>query len=666
MDSASETVAVPTEPSQNGESHLETKNGPEVNITDTTSPSTEQINEMAPKIAEDIAKKNEPKPLKTNKKPKDEEKKLRSLLKSLEEEENPENKLDALARKYIQLASEHKTTQAKKDELEKRLGKVGKERDHLQSEFNKASLAKHKLESLCRELQRHSKLVKEQSQLRSQEEEAKRKELSEKFQTTINDISEQMQENYKANQQLKNENNDLAARLKVLAEQYEVREEHVEKVFKHKQLEVQLAEAKLAQQNLQFEEDKRKTLAENQLLIKQAQEYQKQCEILTKQEAEMKSQLTLYAERFEDFQKTLNKSNEVFSTFKKEMDTMTKTIKKLEKERNIWKSKFDSVNRSLLQMVEEGEKRKSEMSVLRVKNERLEKLCRALHKGGKVTANDVEQEKSQCPFTAENGVDENSAQNLDAEAEKANCNTGEEPATEREVWSEDKPDSVEVTADSASNESSQTDRDSVAEEPTDSKDSSTNTETSETVPSDSPSGPVEVLIESEKADEGVNAPDESENQDEVPNESGIPVEISNDSETPDEVPNESGKLGEISIKSAIPCQVPSESSIPDGAPNESVKPGEISNESKIPDEVPIKCGIPDQVPNESGKLVEAPNDSEILGEFPVASEIPVKVSSESRIPDEVSNESKTPVEVPIESKTLSEIPNGSNNELEVK
>ena len=35
-----------------------------------------------------------------------------------------------------------------------------RERDQLQSECNKASLAKHKLESLCRELQRHSKLVK--------------------------------------------------------------------------------------------------------------------------------------------------------------------------------------------------------------------------------------------------------------------------------------------------------------------------------------------------------------------------------------------------------------------------------------------------------------------------------------------------------------------------
>ena len=35
-----------------------------------------------------------------------------------------------------------------------------RERDQLQSDFNKASLAKNKLESLCRELQRHSKLVK--------------------------------------------------------------------------------------------------------------------------------------------------------------------------------------------------------------------------------------------------------------------------------------------------------------------------------------------------------------------------------------------------------------------------------------------------------------------------------------------------------------------------
>ncbi|KAJ7363474.1 hypothetical protein OS493_009629 [Desmophyllum pertusum] len=350
----------------------------EVRTSETTQNDERTCPRKNVKNHEKTTKKGEVKPVKSNKKLKEEEKKLKLLFKSFEDVENPEAKLDALGRKHLQLAAEHKTTEVRKDDLEKRFEKVHwiisvKERDQLQSEYNKASLAKNKLESLCRELQRHSKLVKEESQLRTQEEEAKRKELSEKFQTTINDISDQMQENYKANQQLKTENNELATRLKGLVEQYEVREEHVEKVFKHKQLELQLAEAKMAQQHLQFNEDKGKTLTENQLLIKQAQEYQKQCEILTKQEAEMKSQLAMYAERFEEFQKTLNKSNEVFSTFKKEMDKMTKTIKKLEKEKITWKTKCENSNRSLVQMVDEREKQKNEMAALRLKNGKLEK-----------------------------------------------------------------------------------------------------------------------------------------------------------------------------------------------------------------------------------------------------------------------------------------------------
>lgn len=43
--------------------------------------------------------------------------------------------------------------------------------------------------------------------------------------------------------------------------------QHVEKVLKHKQLELQLAEAKMAQQHLQFDEDKTRTLTENQMVI---------------------------------------------------------------------------------------------------------------------------------------------------------------------------------------------------------------------------------------------------------------------------------------------------------------------------------------------------------------------------------------------------------------
>ena len=59
---------------------------------------------------------------------------------------------------------------------------VMREKDQLQTEHSKAILAKSKLESLCRELQRHNKLVKEESLARAREEEDKRKEVTAKFQ----------------------------------------------------------------------------------------------------------------------------------------------------------------------------------------------------------------------------------------------------------------------------------------------------------------------------------------------------------------------------------------------------------------------------------------------------------------------------------------------------
>ena len=59
--------------------------------------------------------------------------------------------------------------------------------------------------------------------MRSEEE--KRKEVSAKFQNTISEIQTQMQQNHERNTKLKEENAELAARLKKLIEQYEIREQ---------------------------------------------------------------------------------------------------------------------------------------------------------------------------------------------------------------------------------------------------------------------------------------------------------------------------------------------------------------------------------------------------------------------------------------------------------
>ena len=133
----------------------------------------------------------------------------------------------------------------------------------------------------------------------------------------------------------------LATKLKQISEDYEAREsvsqlvlilltlvqsdwtltmQQYEKILKHKQLEVQLVEAKMAQQTVSAAEDKETSLTERRMLLAESLEQQKRCEELTQQEAELRGQLSLYSDKFEEFQKTLTKSNQMFSTFKKEMD----------------------------------------------------------------------------------------------------------------------------------------------------------------------------------------------------------------------------------------------------------------------------------------------------------------------------------------------------------
>lgn len=60
---------------------------------------------------------------------------------------------------HIQL-DEHRTEQRKLKLLQKKQAQIQKEKDQLQGEHSRAILARSKLESLCRELQRHNKTLK--------------------------------------------------------------------------------------------------------------------------------------------------------------------------------------------------------------------------------------------------------------------------------------------------------------------------------------------------------------------------------------------------------------------------------------------------------------------------------------------------------------------------
>ncbi|KAM8791901.1 beta-taxilin [Rhynchonycteris naso] len=300
------------------------------------------------------------------------------LMQNLNKLQTPEEKLDFLFKKYAELLDEHRTEQKTLKLLQKKQVQIQKEKDQLQSEHSRAILARSKLESLCRELQRHNKTLKEETLQRAREEEEKRKEITNHFQSTLTDIQAQIEQQSERNMKLCQENTELAEKLKSIIDQYELREEHLDKIFKHRELQQKLVDAKLEQAQEMMKDAEERHTREKEYLLSQAAEWKLQAKVLKEQETVLQAQLTLYAGRFEEFQSTLTKSNEVFATFKQEMDKTTKKMKKLEKDTATWKARFENCNKALLDMIEEKALRAKEYECFVMKIGRLENLCRAL------------------------------------------------------------------------------------------------------------------------------------------------------------------------------------------------------------------------------------------------------------------------------------------------
>ncbi|CAH1229311.1 TXLNA [Branchiostoma lanceolatum] len=303
---------------------------------------------------------------------------IKQTMQTLNSMDNPDEKLGAIVKRYAELLGDHRSLQREFKAGQRMQTQVLREKEKLQAEHSKALLARSKLESLCRELQRHNKAIKEESQRKMKEEEEKRREISSKFQVLLKDINEQMNISREKSMLLRKENVDLMKSMKELISKYEEREEHVEKLIKQKDLERQLAEAKMQQATMMLAEEKEKFLTEKQVLLKENYAHRERSEQMAIQEENMKMQLKLYTEKFEELHKTLNQSNEVFNKFKVEMDTMNKRMKKLEKESFQWRTKWEKSNITLLAMAEEKQSRDKELIMLRTKCGKLENLCRAL------------------------------------------------------------------------------------------------------------------------------------------------------------------------------------------------------------------------------------------------------------------------------------------------
>ncbi|XP_012944111.1 alpha-taxilin isoform X2 [Aplysia californica] len=302
---------------------------------------------------------------------KKEDKSIEYILRALNSLQSPEEKLAALCKKYADLHEEHRVLQTSFKTQQRTMAVVMREKDQLQSEHTKAMMAKSKLESLCRELQKQNKIIKDESIKRAREEDERRKEISAQFQTTIGEIQTQMSDNTERNSKLRQENGELATQLQNIIKQCDARETQIDKVRKQHDLEQQLAEAKLSKAELQLKEERERNAREKELLVQKFTEQAKKNSML-------EAQVEMFKERYDDFERLHSRSSETFQKYKTEMDKMTKRIKKLEKDGIQWKAKWEASNKALLEMVDARNKSEKETITYVQKCKKLESLCRAL------------------------------------------------------------------------------------------------------------------------------------------------------------------------------------------------------------------------------------------------------------------------------------------------
>lgn len=304
-------------------------------------------------------------------------KELELLMEALNTLETPEQRVATLCKKYSDLLEDKRLLGKHLKKSQKEINHLKAEKDQLYKEREceiKARLAAEKLasthkaaaaklESLCRELQKQNRSMKQEMIQKSKTEEENRKALIDKFQGSLEEITKSLEKNSEFNNTLKQDNDRLSS---VIGE-YKHREEQYSKVINGMKEREDLMEQKM----VTLEEARKMDGAKlNETLNDLMEKTQMTIQLVAEKE-QLHKQVHYYSERFEDFNDTLSKSNEAISGFSAEMQKLQRINTRLEKNAEDWKLKHFNCQQQLILLTESNLKQSE-------KNQKLEKLCRAL------------------------------------------------------------------------------------------------------------------------------------------------------------------------------------------------------------------------------------------------------------------------------------------------
>ncbi|CAH0561787.1 unnamed protein product [Brassicogethes aeneus] len=289
-----------------------------------------------------------------------------------------EDKMKYISEKYVDMYNELRKVVKTFQNMEKSYTVLQKEKDQLQGEQTRSILAKATLESLCRELQKQNKQIKEENIQRLKEDEEKRKEVATKFTEKLNDISQMMEENKDKSWKLRDENIKMTTKLSDLHQQFKERDDNLAKMNKQMELSQQLSAAQIQKLEFELNTERQIWAKEKEILKTNLKISETNCKTLEETVADLKSHVEVYRGQYSDFETTMSKSNKIFENFKTEMSKMSKKVTLLEKESNQWKARYQAGASTLLEVSQLNQQQNFEIKRFEGRLATLSKLCRQL------------------------------------------------------------------------------------------------------------------------------------------------------------------------------------------------------------------------------------------------------------------------------------------------
>ncbi|CAL8121942.1 unnamed protein product [Orchesella dallaii] len=220
----------------------------------------------------------------------------------------------------------------------------------LQAEFSKSIKMRDRLDSLCKELQKQTLAIKEESAAKIQEAEAQGNQLADDVTSNMG-IMESVHSNLATttneSMEAKKANTDLIGQISTLKEHYDSRQKDLTVTLEETNDNLIRTKLELSELRMKYAQDREQTYGDMQKLATSLVESRLQMKNAKELELELRILIQDYDQKFSQLQKALEETNVAYGVFKDDMDKVALRAKDLETETLIWQKKWDESNEEL-------------------------------------------------------------------------------------------------------------------------------------------------------------------------------------------------------------------------------------------------------------------------------------------------------------------------------